>query len=106
MNKWVLAGCGLAIAFGAVAAEAAVLVVRSSGPSAKAFPAGKAVPARLEAAGYESTAGHVARLARVEWSSDGGEPVATVGVPGGSIGRGSEGRQAGLRTTDDSRAGR
>ena len=44
MNKWVLAGCGLAIAFGAVAAEAAVLVVRSSGPSAKAFPAGKAVP--------------------------------------------------------------
>lgn len=44
MNKWVLAGCGLAIAFGAVAAEAAVLVVRSSGPSAKAYPAGKAVP--------------------------------------------------------------
>ncbi len=47
--------------------------------------AGKPVPARLEAAGYESTAEHVARLARVEWSSDGGEPVATVGVPGGSI---------------------
>lgn len=44
MNKWVLAGGALAIAFGAVAAEAAVLVVRSSGPSAKAFPAGKAVP--------------------------------------------------------------
>jgi valyl-tRNA synthetase len=47
--------------------------------------AGKSVPARLEAAGYESTAEHVARLARVEWSSDGGVPVATVGVPGGSI---------------------
>jgi valyl-tRNA synthetase len=46
---------------------------------------GKAVPARLEAEGYESTAEHIARLARIEWSSDGGEPVATVGVPGGSI---------------------
>lgn len=44
MNKWVLAGCALAMATGAVAAEAAVLVVRSSGPSSKAFPAGKAVP--------------------------------------------------------------
>jgi hypothetical protein len=44
MNKWVLAGCALAIGTGAVAAEAAVLVVRSSGPSAKAYPAGKAVP--------------------------------------------------------------
>ena len=44
MNKWVLAGCALAMGMGAVAAEAAVLVVRSSGPSAKAYPAGKAVP--------------------------------------------------------------
>src|SRR5688572_16447598 len=44
MNKWVLAGCALAIGTGAVAADAAVLVVRSSGPSAKAFPAGRAVP--------------------------------------------------------------
>jgi valyl-tRNA synthetase len=43
------------------------------------------VPARLEADGYERTAGHVARLARVEWSADGGEPVATVGVPGGTV---------------------
>jgi valyl-tRNA synthetase len=47
--------------------------------------AGKVVAARLDARGYERTAAHVARLARVEWSSDGGEPVATVGVPGGSI---------------------
>jgi valyl-tRNA synthetase len=47
--------------------------------------AGKLVLARLEADGYETTAEHVARLARVEWSVDGGEPVATVGVPGGSI---------------------
>jgi hypothetical protein len=44
MKKWVLAGCALAISMVAVAAEAAVLVVRSSGPSAKAYPAGKAVP--------------------------------------------------------------
>ena len=43
MNKWVLAGCGLAMAMSAVAVNAAVLVVRSSGPSAKAYPAGKAV---------------------------------------------------------------
>lgn len=44
MKKWVLAGCALALSMGAVAAEAAVLVVRSSGPSAKAYPAGRAVP--------------------------------------------------------------
>jgi valyl-tRNA synthetase len=48
-------------------------------------PAGRVVPARLDAAGYESTAAHVARLARVEWSKNGSEPVATVGVPGGSV---------------------
>jgi valyl-tRNA synthetase len=47
--------------------------------------AGKVVPARLDAPGYDRTAEHVARLARVEWSADGGEPVATVGVPGGNI---------------------
>jgi valyl-tRNA synthetase len=47
--------------------------------------AGTFVPARLEAGGYDRTAAHVARLARVEWSADGGEPVATVGVPGGSV---------------------
>jgi hypothetical protein len=38
-----LAGCGIALAMTAVAAEAAVLVVRSSGPSAKAYPAGRAL---------------------------------------------------------------
>jgi valyl-tRNA synthetase len=46
---------------------------------------GKTVPARLQAGGYERVADHVSRLARVEWSSDGGDPVATVGVPGGSV---------------------
>lgn len=44
MSKWMLAGCGIALAMTAVAADAAVLVVRSSGPSAKAFPAGRALP--------------------------------------------------------------
>ncbi len=44
MKKFVIAGCALAIASVAAAAEAAVLVVRSSGPSAKVFPAGRAIP--------------------------------------------------------------
>jgi len=43
------------------------------------------LPARLDAGGYERTASQVARLARIEWSSDGGEPAATVVVPGGSV---------------------
>ena len=47
--------------------------------------AGATVKARLEAPGYELTAAHVARLARFEWSENGGDPVATVGVPGGSV---------------------
>ncbi|HTE59239.1 MAG TPA: valine--tRNA ligase [Solirubrobacteraceae bacterium] len=44
------------------------------------------LPARLEAGGYERTAEHVARLARMAWSPDGGEPAATVAVPGGAVG--------------------
>jgi valyl-tRNA synthetase len=46
---------------------------------------GSAIPARLEAEGYEGTADQVARMARVEWNVDGGEPVASVAVPGGSV---------------------
>src|SRR3954463_13417602 len=46
---------------------------------------GMRVPARLEAEGYERVAEHVARLARFEFSSNGDEPVATVGVPGGAV---------------------
>jgi valyl-tRNA synthetase len=46
---------------------------------------GARVPARLEAAGYERVADHVARLARFEFSQNGDEPVATVGVPGGNV---------------------
>jgi valyl-tRNA synthetase len=41
--------------------------------------------ARLEAGGYERTAEHVARLARYAWSPDGGDPAATVAVPGGTV---------------------
>jgi valyl-tRNA synthetase len=47
--------------------------------------AGTVVPARLEAQGYDGMAGHVARLARVEWTTDEGEPIAAVTVPGGSV---------------------
>ena len=47
--------------------------------------AAERVPARLEASGYDGIAEHVARLARFEWSADGGEPVATVSVPGGAV---------------------
>jgi valyl-tRNA synthetase len=47
--------------------------------------AGRTIPARLEATGYDATAAHVARLARFEWTSDGGDPVAGVTVPGGSV---------------------
>src|SRR4051794_20875303 len=43
---------------------------------------GRPIPARLEADGYDATADQVARMGRVEWSPDGGEPVATVAVPG------------------------
>jgi valyl-tRNA synthetase len=46
---------------------------------------GSSIPARLEAEGYEATADQVARMARVDWSRDGGEPVASVAVPGGSV---------------------
>jgi valyl-tRNA synthetase len=47
--------------------------------------AGATLPARLSADGYEDTAEHVARLARLSLSSDGGDPVASVPVPGGVV---------------------
>jgi valyl-tRNA synthetase len=46
---------------------------------------GARVPARLDATGYERVVEHVARLARFEFSPNGDEPVATVGVPGGVV---------------------
>jgi valyl-tRNA synthetase len=46
---------------------------------------GATVPARLAAGGYEETAEQIARLARFSFSFDGGEPVASVPVPGGVV---------------------
>jgi valyl-tRNA synthetase len=46
---------------------------------------GRTLEARLDAEGYERTLEAVGRLARVEWSANGTEPVATLPVPGGSI---------------------
>ena len=47
---------------------------------------GEAVPARLEARGYEQTAAQVARLARLELvAARDGDPVASVTVPGGVV---------------------
>ncbi|MDQ6914488.1 MAG: valine--tRNA ligase [Actinomycetota bacterium] len=44
------------------------------------------VPARLDAEGYGDTlATTVARLARLDLSADGGDPVATVAIPGGAV---------------------
>jgi valyl-tRNA synthetase len=48
-------------------------------------PPGRTLEARLDAEGYERTLEAVGRLARVEWSANGTQPVATVPVPGGSI---------------------
>jgi len=47
--------------------------------------AGAIIPARLDAKGYEETAEHLARLARLSLTSDGSNPVATVPVPGGVV---------------------
>jgi valyl-tRNA synthetase len=46
---------------------------------------GVQVAARLYAPGYEDTAEHIARLARLSLSEDGGEPIVAVPVPGGTI---------------------
>ncbi|HEY4278490.1 MAG TPA: valine--tRNA ligase [Conexibacter sp.] len=70
------------------AAIAAVQALRGWRDSVGA-PAGARIPARIEAAGYDETATHVARLARVELvgAGDGaaGEPVAQVTIPGGVV---------------------
>jgi valyl-tRNA synthetase len=47
--------------------------------------AGATVPARLAAEGYDETGSHLERLARLAFSSDGGEPVVSVPVPGGTV---------------------
>jgi valyl-tRNA synthetase len=47
---------------------------------------GAVVPVRLPRDGYEAVLGTIASLARVEIGEDGDEPVASIAVPGGSIG--------------------
>ena len=47
--------------------------------------AGAQLDARLAADGYEETADQVARLARVKFSDDGGQPVEAIPVPGGAV---------------------
>ena len=47
--------------------------------------AGATIPARLAAEGYEDTGEHLERLARLAFSSDGGEPAVSVPVPGGAV---------------------
>jgi valyl-tRNA synthetase len=47
--------------------------------------AGARVNARLAATGYEQTAEHVSRLARISFVQDGGAPAASVPIPGGTL---------------------
>ncbi len=49
--------------------------------------AGAVLPARLRASGYDHTAEHIARLARLDLdhSRDGAKTVATVAIPGGTV---------------------
>jgi valyl-tRNA synthetase len=46
---------------------------------------GARLTARLAANGYDETLEHVSRLARIEFTSNGGEPLEAVPVPGGTI---------------------
>jgi valyl-tRNA synthetase len=48
-------------------------------------PPGPRLPARLEAEGYDELADGIALLARLEWSPNGDEAVATVQIPGGAV---------------------
>ena len=62
----------------------AVQAVRAWRDSA-GVKAGAVVATRLAASDYEQTSDHLARLARLRFSEDGGEPVASVPVPGGAV---------------------
>jgi valyl-tRNA synthetase len=53
--------------------------------STSGVKAGATLPARLSAGGFEETVEQIARLARLSFTSDGGDPVATILVPGGSV---------------------
>jgi valyl-tRNA synthetase len=62
----------------------AIKALRTWRDSVGAAPSAR-IPARLDADGYDEVAEHVERLGRLEWGADGGEAVAAVAVPGGSI---------------------
>jgi valyl-tRNA synthetase len=53
--------------------------------NAAGVKAGATVPARLSAGGYAETGEHLARLARLAFSENGEQPVASVPVPGGTV---------------------
>jgi valyl-tRNA synthetase len=63
---------------------AAVQAVRAW-RDAVGVPPGPRLPARLEAEGYDQLAAGIAQLARLEWSDDAGEAVASVPIPGGAV---------------------
>jgi valyl-tRNA synthetase len=73
------------------AAEAALAQVIEAVQALRAWrnaagvKAGATMPARLSAAGYGETGEHLARLARLAFSENGEQPVASVPVPGGTI---------------------
>ena len=48
-------------------------------------PAREVIPARLEAAGYDATLGHVARLARFAFDGAGDDAIASVTIPEGTV---------------------
>jgi valyl-tRNA synthetase len=62
----------------------AIRALRTWRDSVGAAPSAR-IPARLDAEGYDEVLEHVERLGRLEWGRNGGDPVATVAVPGGSI---------------------
>jgi valyl-tRNA synthetase len=87
-------------------AIAAVQELRAWRDRVRAAP-GSTIPARLEATGYERIAEPVARLARVEWSEDGGDPIASVPVPGGAVSvleSGAVDTEAEAKRTEEQRA--
>jgi valyl-tRNA synthetase len=86
-----VAGIGRHEAAADEAAEAALAQVIGAVQALRAWrnaagvKAGATMPARLSAAGYDETGEHLARLARLAFSENGEQPVASVPVPGGTI---------------------
>ncbi len=63
---------------------AAVTAVRAWRDSAGVKPSA-VLSARLEATGYDATAENLARLPKLAWSTEAGDPAALIPVPGGQI---------------------